>query len=159
MEAGLEQRELPAIDKRQTTSWAIASVGGGGFIVGYSVFLLVNRETGREHQIHIPTGGLSTYFGVASASSPSYTTFETSRAVSFADFDHLGVRLTTANIGVVLGYSIVYLTIFDGPACLHQDEWLGRHDPRRRLRSWMDNYRVWVGCSQRRGAARHGPSA
>ncbi|MGW3730569.1 OmpA family protein, partial [Streptomyces sp. NPDC000851] len=115
-ETGLEEQEVPAIDRRQTTSWAIASVGGGGFIVGYSLFLLVNRETGREHQIHIPTGGLSTYFGGASASSPSYTTFETRRPVSFADFDGVGVRLTTANLGVIFGYSIVYLTLWDGPA-------------------------------------------
>jgi outer membrane protein OmpA-like peptidoglycan-associated protein len=54
--------------------------------------------------------------GAASASPPSYTLFETSRAVSFADFDVIGARLTTANIGVFLGYSIVYLTLWDGSA-------------------------------------------
>lgn len=103
------------LDERKTTSWAIASVGSGGFIVGVSQFLLVNRETGREHTMWVTTGGLTTPFGVASAGTPSYTLFETSRAVSFDDFDKVGVRLTSANIGVFFGYSIVYLTIWNGP--------------------------------------------
>jgi outer membrane protein OmpA-like peptidoglycan-associated protein len=103
-------------DSRTTTSWAIASLGGGGILVGYSLFLLVNRETGRSHGLHIPTGGLTTMLGAASASPPSYTLFETSRPVNFADFDGIGARITAANIGIFFGYSVVYLTLWDGAA-------------------------------------------
>jgi outer membrane protein OmpA-like peptidoglycan-associated protein len=113
---GEEESEANEKDQRRSTSWAIASMGGGGFVVGLSAFLLVNRETGREHTMLIPTGGLSTYFGAASASPVSYTTFETKRPVNFADLDGIGARVTSANIGVFLGYSIVYLTLWDGPA-------------------------------------------
>lgn len=114
---GVSAPAVPSIltDEHETTSWAIASLGGGGAVIGYSVFYLVNRESGRAHQMHIFTGGLNFGFS-ASASQPSYTYFETPRPVSFADFDDIGSRLTSANIGIFFGYGITYLTLWDGPA-------------------------------------------
>jgi hypothetical protein len=47
-----------ARDNEYTTSWAMASLGGGGFIVGYNAFELVNRETGRGHILHLGSGGV-----------------------------------------------------------------------------------------------------
>src|SRR5215218_5461043 len=104
------------LDARETTSWAIGSVISGGIIVGYSAFDLVNRETGRAHSLHIPTGGLTTDLGVAGGGLPTYTMFETRRAVSFRDFRGLGARITSANVAVLYGYSITYLTLWDGAA-------------------------------------------
>lgn len=104
------------VDRRTTTYWAISSVISAGFIVGYSAFSLVNRETGRAHALHIPTGGLTTQLGPAAGGPASYTPFQTRRPANFDDFDGIGARVTSANIGVFWGYSIVYLTLWDGPA-------------------------------------------
>ena len=111
-----EQEEDKIVDRRATEAWAIGSLASAGFIVGYSAFALVNRDTGREHVLHIPTGGFTTQLGVAGGGATSYTMFETRRPVSFADFDGIGARVTSANIGAIYGYSIVYLTLWDGPA-------------------------------------------
>lgn len=110
-----QPQDKGAVDRTATEAWAIASLASAGYIVGYSVFALVNRDTGREHQMHVPTGGLT--FGItAGGGQPSYTMFQTSRPVRFADFDGIGARVTSANIGLFYGYSIVYLTLWEGPA-------------------------------------------
>jgi outer membrane protein OmpA-like peptidoglycan-associated protein len=105
-----------AEDNAYTTHWAIASLAGGGFIVGYNAFDLVNRDTGRGHQLHLTSGGLNTQLGSAGASEPGYTYFQTKKPANFDTFDGAGARLTSANIGVVWGYNLSYLTIWDGPA-------------------------------------------
>lgn len=106
---------MDARDRTTSRHWAIGPVVSGGYIAGYSVFDLVNRDTGRAHRLHVPTGGLS--FGVnASGGSPSYTLFETRKPVNFASFDGVGSRITSANLGVFYGYSLVYLTLWEGSA-------------------------------------------
>jgi outer membrane protein OmpA-like peptidoglycan-associated protein len=102
-------------DKVSTTSWAMASIGGGGALVGYNAFLLVNRKTNREHQLHLPSGGFQFSLG-ASGGSPSYTLFETSKAVNFSNFHGVGARITTANMGLIWGYSLAYLTLWEDAA-------------------------------------------
>ena len=103
------------IDDKKARKWAIASVFGGGALAGYAVFALNNRETGREHQLHLPSGGLNFSLG-GGGGKPSYTLFETPKPVNFSDFDGIGARITSANLGVFYGYSIVYLTLWQGTA-------------------------------------------
>jgi outer membrane protein OmpA-like peptidoglycan-associated protein len=134
-------RESELLDARATTSWAIGSViSVGGHVgptkrikPGVAAFDLVNRETGRAHALFVPTftfgvevpvlnyimwSKLGGKFGLGSASGglPTYTMFETRKAVSFRDFIGLKARITSANlaIGVVYGYNITFLTLWDG---------------------------------------------
>jgi outer membrane protein OmpA-like peptidoglycan-associated protein len=104
------------VDRARSQRWAIASLGGAGCVVGYSVFTLLNRMNGREHQLHITSGGLTTIFGVAGGGPPSYTMFQTRRPLAFADFNGLAVRLTVGNFGLLWGYAVVYLTLWEGSA-------------------------------------------
>ena len=117
---------------QRTTSWAIAAdfgagyghdpggsplKGGPGAGVGVAIFELVNRETGRAHTLNLVNFNVGVDLSPIDLSSsqgpPSYTTFETDRAVSFADFDGVGVRVTSAN---AIAGSIVYLTLWEAEA-------------------------------------------
>ncbi|XVH33180.1 OmpA family protein (plasmid) [Haloferacaceae archaeon DSL9] len=106
------------IDLRRTQKWAIAPLFSVGLVTGYSAFELVNRETGRAHTLHIPTGGLSTQLPPIGegVSNVSYTTFETARPVNFADFSGIGARVISLNASLLAGYSAIHLTLWDGSA-------------------------------------------
>lgn len=104
------------IDRERTRHWAIASLFSAGLVVGYSAVELVNRETGRAHTLHIPTAGLSTTLPPIgeSVSNISYTLFETATPVNFARFAGIDARVTSLNAAALAGYSIIYLTLWDG---------------------------------------------
>lgn len=113
------------LDMRRTTSWAIAPVASGGATaLGFAVFDLLNLETGRAHMLYAPTIGLNVgiparlgrrtvHLPSGSAGTPSYLAFETSRPMTFADFDGLYFRFTQASIGLIYGYSRSYLTLWE----------------------------------------------
>jgi outer membrane protein OmpA-like peptidoglycan-associated protein len=104
------------VDQGLSKHWAIAPIVSGGAVLTYCVFVLTNRETGREHQLHVGGAGLQTP-GVSTAGGPpSYSLFETDIPVNFEAFNGVGARITSANIGVFYGYSIVYLRIWKGEA-------------------------------------------
>lgn len=117
-------------DLQRTTSWAITAdvsagyghepggsplKGGRGAGVGTAVFELVNRETGRAHELHLINFSVGVDISPIDLSTgpPNYTTFETDRPVNFADFDGVGARVTSAN--AIVG-SIVYLTLWEDEA-------------------------------------------
>ncbi|MEM7281031.1 MAG: OmpA family protein [Pseudomonadota bacterium] len=107
---------VDAIDRENSRHWAIspsASLGIGP--ASAATFLLVNRETGREHALIVPTGGLSFEFD-ASVGAPDYVLFNTKKPVNFNDFDGCGARLTSLNVGLIFGYSVAYLTIWKDSA-------------------------------------------
>jgi len=106
-----------AIDRRNSTQWAIASVESAGMIlVGQTTFDLVNRETGRAHRLKLAAAGISGKLPIAGSFSMSnYTNFTTRHRANFDDFDGKGARQTSENLII---YSRSYLTIFDGAAYL-----------------------------------------
>ncbi|MEM1049357.1 MAG: OmpA family protein [Pseudomonadota bacterium] len=99
-----------AIKNEATTEWAIAGITSAGMFVGYNVFALMNRKTGKGYTLHIPSGGASIGLS-ASAGDPSWVYFRTREPVTADAFDGVNCRITSANIGVFYGYSITYLTI------------------------------------------------
>lgn len=107
-----------SVDLQRTRHWAIAPLFSAGLIVGYSAFELVNRETGRAHTLHIPTGGLATTLPPIGegVSNISYTSFETAQPVNFANFSGIGARIISLNAAVLAGYSAIELTLWDGSA-------------------------------------------
>ena len=102
-------------DTQKSVNWAIASIGGGGLIVSVALFDIVNMDSFRGQQAILTEGGISTQFGTAAAGPITYTTFKTSKPVSFDDFDGAGARFTTASLAV---YSWGWLTIFEDAAYL-----------------------------------------
>ena len=123
----VRQLSREELDKRPTTSWAIGWVGSfGSFYAGYAVFDLLNRETGRAHALHVPnlqlSVGIPYRFGkrtrhlpspsAGAPGGPSYVMFDTSRPMSFDDFNGVRCRLTTANMALFWGYSVLWLTIW-----------------------------------------------
>lgn len=105
MNARLDPRDQVA-----TTEWAIASVAGVGLFVGYNVFALMNRVTGKGYSIHIPSAGLSVG-GAASAGDPTFVYFRTKEPVTAAAFHGIHCRITTANFGLIFGKSVTFLTL------------------------------------------------
>lgn len=106
-------------DSHPTTEWALAKVGGVSAVAVAMHFMLANRVTGRAHNLYFLGGGFTA--GIQgkvpfSSGKLTYKSFRTRRAVSFADFDGIGARLSgiTATLGV--GYSKSILTIWPGPA-------------------------------------------
>jgi outer membrane protein OmpA-like peptidoglycan-associated protein len=108
---------IKAMDRISSQHWAIRQVIGAGSIPSYYAFDLVNRETGRAHQLQVVGGGFPAGVGIGGRTA-SYTPFETSTAVSFADFDGVGVRLASANCGQLYGHPITWLTLWKGSAYL-----------------------------------------
>ena len=106
-----------ARDNEPTREWAIAGLVGGGALGSYNAFEIVNRETGRAHQLHVGTGGLSIGFG-AGGGEPDYTLFKTRNEVTFDSFYGSGVRITSVNAGIIWGYSWTALTMYEGPVYL-----------------------------------------
>lgn len=103
------------IDKKRTKLWAIAPGDSAGYgLASFQSFELVNRHTGRAHDMEFVTVGPSVdIFPVnVSTGPPSYTTFTTDEPVNFSDFAGLGTRVTSAQ--AIFG-SVVYLTLWDGP--------------------------------------------
>lgn len=118
------------IDLQRTTSWAITAdfgagygydpggsplKGGRGVGVGAALFELVNRETGRAHELNLINFSVGIDLSPIEISTgpPSYTTFETDRPVNFSDFDGLNARVTSAN---AIAGSVVYLTLWEDDA-------------------------------------------
>jgi outer membrane protein OmpA-like peptidoglycan-associated protein len=115
-----------------TTSWAIAAlvnVSTPGLRVGAgaAAFSLLHRETWLARDLSgegivvtagLPIGKRGGY--KAELPSPSfspdvsYVVFETPRRLAFADFDGMSFRFTTANIGLGVGYTRSYLTLWKG---------------------------------------------
>ena len=123
------------LDSRPTTSWAVASVGaaGGGIEnkgvgAGFAFFDLLNRESKRAHMLRVPmvlfpsiglplkrpSGKGSVSLPSAGAGMSDYVMFDTARPMSFADFDRCACRVTSANMALFWGYSVTFLTLWDG---------------------------------------------
>ena len=107
-------------DKKKSRYWAISNVGSVGFVANAAIFDLVNRETGRAHQLHFYGGGFSFSAGSGGGAGPnvSYTCFTTKKRLNFGDFHGCGARFTGVNAGVFFGYSHCWLTIWPGAAYL-----------------------------------------
>jgi outer membrane protein OmpA-like peptidoglycan-associated protein len=106
---------MSAIDRRQSTQWAISNVESAGMILASrTVYDLVNLHTFRAHRMIIGGAGLSFKLPVSgSFTADDYEPFDTPRPVNFDDFSGKGARETSASLGL---YSIAYLTIFNGSA-------------------------------------------
>ncbi|WP_254862185.1 OmpA family protein [Halovivax gelatinilyticus] len=103
-------------DLRRTRSWAIsadfsADVSWRGPGIGAEIFELVNRETGRAHEIRmIPLGvGFDISPIGLSSGPPNYTLFRTDEPVNFTDFHGVGARVT--GMRALVG-SVTYLTLW-----------------------------------------------
>jgi outer membrane protein OmpA-like peptidoglycan-associated protein len=113
-----------------TTSWAIApllNVSTPGLPIGpgMAAFSLLHRETWLARNLScegvvvtagLPIGKMGSHdVELPSPSfSPdiSYVAFETPRPLAFADFSGMWFRFTTANIGLIVGYTRSYLTLW-----------------------------------------------
>lgn len=108
---------MNAIDKRLSTHWGIAHVSGVSAVGTAQYFMLANRVTGRAHEMGFYGGGFTLGTELPSVATRDnrenfhYTSFTTSKAVNFADFNNRGAILT--NIKTPL-YSRSYLSINKG---------------------------------------------
>lgn len=102
-------------DDKKTTHWAMGSLGSGGYKAAVSFFELCNLETGRAHTVMFMGVGMDTLLGSASASLPSYTRFQTTKAVNFLDFH--GKPAVCASIGAIV-YGGVGLKVWDYEAAV-----------------------------------------
>lgn len=95
------RKPLP-IDGRKSRLWALAGLGSAGVgPVGFQLFDLVNRETGRGHQLELDTLGLGLSIPISGSYGASdYVSFKTPHDVNFFDFDglHMTVRETNAGL-------------------------------------------------------------
>ena len=100
-----------------TRRWALAFVGGGGFVVSAQTYMLANCDTGRAHLLHFVGGGLM-YLGrtakpVFSVSRKlSYKRFNTSTPANFNDFNGGTGRITELKVKAILSYSKTILNIW-----------------------------------------------
>lgn len=103
------------LDQRYSRDWAITGLVSGGAIASFAVFDLVNVVTGQGHKLWLGGGGLLN-FGVSSGaaldSNPPYTRFRTPRPVSHQHFDGAGGRLSSLSVGLGIGYSWAYLSLW-----------------------------------------------
>ena len=107
-------RILP-VNRQVSQRWAMSNVESVGMIfAGRTVYDLVNLHTFRAHRMVIGSAGLSIKLPVSgSFTADDYVAFNTRRPMNFEDFNGIGARETSANVGI---YSIAYLTLFEGAA-------------------------------------------
>jgi len=102
-------------DNKNTTYWAIGSVGEISFVGTVVHFMLCNRMTGRAHTLLFTGGGFTFGKEVSVAGAEvDYTTFRTRRPCNFNDFDSAGAKLSGIKASAGIGWSRVYLTIWPG---------------------------------------------
>lgn len=107
----MRQRE----DFVNTRRWALAFVGGGGFVISAQTYMLANCDTGRAHLLHFVGGGLTTPKPQASVNKKSlykYTRFNTSKPANFNDFDGGWGRISELKIKAGISFSKTYLNLW-----------------------------------------------
>ncbi len=108
--------EIAEIDKHRSNLWAMAYRGSLGNTPAAAVFELVNRVTLRAHTVFWYGGGGPLSLGVSVSSlvgCPNYSTFETKRRVSFADFDGTQAILQTKAIPLIFRHWVELSIVFD----------------------------------------------
>lgn len=104
------------LDHKNTTEWALAHVDGVSFVGSLQKFMLANRVTGRAHALYFAGGGFTLGFskpkGPTSNPNLSYTSFRTTQAVQFSDFEGKGARISSIGLPIFSKtYFIIYATL------------------------------------------------
>ena len=105
------------IDDIPSTLWAIACVSAKGAL-GLTAwkFDLVNNHTQRAHRLFVRAGGIDAGFPIVfspESSMSNYGYFQSSKPLTFDDFDGVGARVISTS---ALIWSWTSLTLWEGPA-------------------------------------------